>query len=70
MNLTRCPNSDKESFISPNKWYNRHHGGIPKRSKGAVSKTARRCKPRQGSNPCSSAKINKNPSARLGFFIG
>ena len=41
------------------KCYNIAHGGIPKRPKGAVSKTARRRKSRQGSNPCSSAKIIK-----------
>ena len=32
--------------------------GIPKRPKGAVSKTARRCKSRRGSNPLSSAIID------------
>ena len=43
-------------------------GEIPKRLKGAVSKTARGCKSCKGSNPFFSATINKKVPAKFGTF--
>lgn len=49
--------------------YNTKTGEVPKRLKGAVSKTARGCKSRMGSNPIFSAiKIKRNDRIPVIFY--